>query len=98
MAPSLPGFGESDRPQEVSAYSLESLARCMLGLLDHLKIAKVGTVILGTEAGKQPVARHWLLWILAICLVKLACCRLTWWGTTLVRASPGFWEWSRLSA
>jgi pimeloyl-ACP methyl ester carboxylesterase len=41
VAPSLPGFGESDRPQDVAAYSLESLARCLLGLLDHLKITKV---------------------------------------------------------
>lgn len=58
LAPSLPGFGDSDRPQELAAYSLPSLARCMLGLLDQLGVAKVGgCAMLAVPGGQQLVAQ-----------------------------------------
>lgn len=44
IAPDLRGFGESDRPEEVEAYSLLTIAGDVLGLLDHLAIERAHLV------------------------------------------------------
>lgn len=41
VVPSLPGFGDSECPTEVGAYSLPSLLQVLLGLLDQLGVGKV---------------------------------------------------------
>jgi pimeloyl-ACP methyl ester carboxylesterase len=44
IAPDLRGFGESDRPAEVEAYSLLNIAGDVLGVLDHLGIERAHVV------------------------------------------------------
>ncbi len=44
VAPDLRGFGETDRPADVEAYSLLNIAGDVLGLLDHLEIERAHLV------------------------------------------------------
>jgi pimeloyl-ACP methyl ester carboxylesterase len=56
VAPDLRGFGASDKPAELSAYRLATLAQDVVGILDALDVAKVSVV--GHDFG---AALGWLL-------------------------------------
>ena len=44
IAPDLRGYGGTDAPADASAYDFRTIADDVIGLLDHLKIQKVGVV------------------------------------------------------
>src|SRR4051812_4895043 len=56
IAPDLRGFGASDRPLDVDAYGLLSIAGDVLGVLDHLGVAR--THVVGHDWG---AALSWAL-------------------------------------
>src|ERR1700690_1829384 len=44
IVPHLPGYGRSDQPKEVEAYSIPFLAGDVIGILDHLGLARAHVV------------------------------------------------------
>lgn len=40
----MPGYGKSDKPHSVEAYSLKSVVRCLAALLDALQVKHVAVV------------------------------------------------------
>lgn len=56
IAPDLRGFGESDKPMEIEAYRLPLLLEDVVGILDHLGIAR--THVVGHDWG---AAISWML-------------------------------------